>query len=491
MTVPETRASLPESLFRWLSPVHALATSSVVLALALLASPFADDYWRLEAIRESGILKVAWSLYTHWDGRLVLLAISDPFFTSLGGVTVLRVVGAAAFLVLAAVMMQLARAEVSSGRHRGELWVGAPVVASALFLGMGSMLGPTVFWATGCGYVLADLAAVAWCSLVLSVAVRPRRIGMAGPTTAQLLVAAGASIVCGAMSQNLSPALLVFCCGLASRLWVEGSLTAGRKRFLTIVAACIAVGSLVMVLSPAALVRAGHPPLPGTLRSLIGHDVRVVKHYIQWSYWAWALSLVLGFVWASLNRRDPVSRDGSLKRSFVRGLVWVCTGASSLPPMLLVPRLASQRTAIFFLTFTSLGLLILSRGAFEYALSRRRSAELPFLGWLCAGVSLTMLLLVLGSGAHNIRQAWAMKSELRAREQVLTAASAGSSTVEVNVLQAPVPRVYVFSDITEDEKDWRNQAVAAFYGLKGVGLKNLSQLEPEPGSTAARQGTQD
>lgn len=322
-----------------------ILTISSILFLSFCVPKWTDYYLYYGQLESKQIFSWLWNGYLGWDGRfMTFYAYAQSLFIKHLPHYLIIIIYTIIFITTAAILSQILFNKINT-----RIFI---LVLLSMFYGFYPHISETVLWAVGGIYSLHLLSALLFIFWVEKINNQQSQNLFNNPYIVFIL-----SLIIGASTHNLTPALLLF--NLHALIF---SISTGLKQstkqrqLLIITFSGIVIGLSWIIVAPGNFVRSSNLSninidVYYLLKLFVGINLRFLKYSIAIILSAFITALLL----TTSNKQTTFINF--LKNNYI----WALMAGSTVIPFVFVPHEASLRTTIFFMIFIYIFVFQLSK----------------------------------------------------------------------------------------------------------------------------------
>lgn len=477
MIQAETKADMVKYNKQCIDNHHILMLLSLIpilliMSLGYISWEWADDYSiKFLSVKFNSTIGYLFDRYMQWDGRsLTLPAVIQILLIKHTSAPFAGIIWVSCFMVTSYFILQIILYETNLKSSYSIILLS--VIALLLWHGMYSHISETVYWMTGGIYICYAMIGVIWCYVLIT-----KKIFKLNYILITLI-----SFVAGATSHNLISGLFVLL------VWYFVlDLVNSNKTYLHIVNKYsplflgLSLGAGLIIAAPGNYVRASYNnnSFDSSLLFLTSYFSSTTIYYIKNSMLLIMLSPIVSVVlFRFCSLRHDIAKENTYK-AILNNSKWFIVAVSTVLPMVFVPGFVSPRTGIFFQIFIAIFCVLFIVNIIEL-LFKRRINKFSYFNELLAKlfdkqnirmVDFIVVLIMLVNSIYiyyECHNAYMVKNEIDRRVGLLSKHNGNDKDLVIDKICCSVPNSKKFNDIGIDSEDWKNVAVAQYFGLDSI-----------------------
>lgn len=468
-------------------------TSMLVLASIILIASFtwpkADDISLLLQINEKGIFQHIINSYYSWDGRVITLGIIQSIFIKYLPVEIINSIWASCLVLTAFVSLTIFM-YLSAVRNKltsSSYVIGTAIFSSIFWYGYKNHISDTVYWATGGIYIISLLFTVLWLYLWFTIFSFAKTIRPLPKILFYLF-----TIYVGALSQNLSTAILAF----VGMEMLHAILTknVSRVKNTVVIVILLLMGLFIIVLAPGNFIRSAYGKNSFIVdpRTLVSTVYTILLYHIRQSvplFLLTILSLPLATIYylrassQKIKKQIVINLTNNHMITIVKVTRFLPASLASILPFVFVPDFLSPRASIYFMTFfvfwTYFDIMPLFLKHIAEPAPKRHIQKHNW-PYICI---IVFLICIFSIALSHIIALYQIKKDILKREKIIMSyANKNIDVITYPIETSTLPFSYIFSDITTDQNHWINHAIAKTYNIKSIRVTKSNQQVLTPPS---------
>lgn len=459
-----------------------------IISIAFFTWPKADDISLLLQIKERGIFQHIVKSYYSWDGRVITLGIIQSIFIKYLPVEITNAIWASCLVLTAFVSLKIFvyLSAVINKFTSSSYVIGTAVFSSIFWYGYKNHISDTVYWATGGIYIISLLFTVLWLYLWFTIFSFTKTIR---PLPRMLFYLF--TIYVGALSQNLSTAILAF----VGMEMLHAILTknVSRVKNTVVIIILLLMGLFIIVLAPGNFIRSAYGKNsfivdPHTLFSTVS---TILLYHIRQSIPLFLLTILslplvtIYYLRASnqkIKKQITIYLTNNHMITIVKVTRFLPASLASIVPFVFVPDFLSPRATIYFMTFFVFWIYFDIIPLFLKHIAEpapKRHIQKHNWPYICI---IVFLISIFSITLSHIIALYQIKKDILKREKIIMSyANKNMDVITYPIETSTLPFSYIFSDITTDQNHWINHTVAKSYNIKSIrALKHNQQVLSPP-----------
>ena len=328
-----------------------------IIGISFFTWRFCDDFYLEKNLQLKGVFEYMYQMFMNWDGRFLSVAA----FIQLAAIKYLNhnivvFIWSLFFIINCFLIFKIIADEtgINTKLKINEIFVPISVVIICIFYGFSTHISETVFFETGGAYMVHVFIGLIWILIY-------RKIIKEFNKAYKIVLFSLFTIIVGMHTQNLVICLLFF-------LVIEGILfiyNNDRKkvRYIFLFFVCLLSGLAITSFSPGSLIRASSSPnsFDPNFLHYFKYLYLITKIFIRASIYLIPLSVISAMV-VFINFDVKIDKkqnypDNKLVK-FLVDIKWLLISSSSILPFLFIPNTVTYRSALFFMLFLYIFIVI-------------------------------------------------------------------------------------------------------------------------------------
>ncbi|MFC2157014.1 DUF6056 family protein [Acidobacteriota bacterium] len=468
-----------------------------IIFLGMFTWNSTDDYCiSIRLSENSSIFSFLKEMYFMWDGRFISLsALIQSILIKFLPVEAATMFWALFLILCAFLINKILSLELTSWRFNlYPQLMNTAIISIVLWHGMKAHIAETVYWTTGGIYIFNNFIGLLWIFLLYKATQNTEKSLSNFGIWASIFSFFLFSIIAGMTSYNLATALILLNIIVFLIFILRRKKTIKNITLYILASVGLILGAYIIYSAPGNFIRAdqGSGSFQFDMASIL-HNIKFVFLWnmnrlfpiVSFSIFSGFLFSVMSTIQNSSSKEEDIVPNlrkrltiGESFKWILDNLKWILAALATLIPFIAVPWFLSERTMIFFQTFVTLFLMSFSFRFFKKIFSSSLIRPLRSIQTILAQVLIVSLCLFhLVTITNHILLAKNIRAQLKERHIYLSNIETKNRIIKVRPIYGKIPISMKFTDITDDEKDWKNSCMSGYYNLKGVKLRGKRNHE--------------
>lgn len=447
----------------------------IVLILALNINTYylADDFYFMMSLTENGILKHCINFYYIMDGRFLGIgAFVQGFLLHYISIQFITLFYNVCFLISGILIFYIAKEDLNLNISKKQSLLFGFITSIIIWVGSYTHIAQTVYWATGGVYSFNLLVGLLWIMLYNS---KLKNNQYFNP----LVLFLPFSFIVGATTQNLSISIIALV--IINILIDVFNKKYVNLKFNILTVLFLIAGILFISLAPGSEKRISivNEPQYNSAKYFLINLYVISKYFFTQNLILIVLSIIISFFFkmsvfnSTINLKKirfifPNNRTNII--NFLKSYKWLLIAISSYLPFIIIPRVVSERTVIYFGFFIVVFILI--------TILKNNSSSVRINKYYKKTIFSLVSLLFIGSFyylIYNLDKGFEIKEEITKREHILK--NGKNKIVTIRVIPKKMKSsCYNFGDlrVSNNSDHWMNKSYEQYYGLEKIIVVHIS-----------------
>jgi membrane protein YdbS with pleckstrin-like domain len=452
-----------EKINKNIFPIVLVITGSFCLLTIVCYSYYSplwgDDFEMIMAAKSNSIFAIIKYFYLHWDGRICTLQGIVEMFLFKYDYKLMVYFYSICFILCCLLIIKIINTEIPAFQNRKRVtqFILGSLLTVLLWHGIRYNIAQVVYWSTGGGYILLALF------MFLNLFITLIYVKNSKNSKSNIVLLTVTGLISGMGSFNATIGLIT----LYIFDFLYNKTYSIRKIYLISIISNL-IGLIFVVTAPGNLVRAHSGGFTPDIIVLFKNYLLILENYFKWSVpvivGACLIASIFYFFNYINNNKKAISKNEFICNNF-KNLKWILATLSTVLLFAFIPKLASSRTAIFFMLF----LFIFVHLSVTNLLFFLHNQLVPFLNlikkyyWF---IPLFFFIYHFHVIAQHIQKASLFKKQLEKRYEYFY--SHKNQNISVAPLNPDLPFTIRWYDLSTDSTDHPNMVVAKYFNLKSI-----------------------